>query len=142
MTLEKYLMMVVVGLIILVAAFGIVSSLIMLVLDKRKDIAILKSMGSSRKQIQRIFLLQGTFLGVVGTINGSLVGLVACWLQQEFHLVSIPGEIYFINSLPVDIRPHEFLLVACASILISFLATLYPSYRAANLFPSDILRQG
>lgn len=142
MTLEKYGMSIVVGLIIAVAAFNIVSTLIMLVLEKRKDIAILKSMGSTRKQVMKIFVLQGTLLGLVGTISGTVIGFLLCWLQQEFHLVSIPGEIYFITSLPIDIRPFEFVAVATVSVIISFLATLYPSRRAAQLFPSDILRQG
>lgn len=142
MTLEKYGMSLVVGLIIAVAAFSIVTTLIMLVLEKRKDIAILKSMGANGRQITRIFMIQGTLLGVVGTILGTLLGFLLCWTQQTFEIVSIPGEIYFINSLPIDMHAPEFVIVAVASMLISFLATLYPSRRAARLFPSDILRHG
>ncbi len=142
MTLEKYGMSIVVGLIIAVAAFNIVSTLIMLVLEKRKDIAILKSMGSTRNQVMKIFVYQGTLLGVVGTLVGTALGFIVCWIQETFHLVSIPGEIYFINTLPIDTRLHEFVLVAVVSMLISFLATLYPSRRASYLFPADILRHG
>jgi lipoprotein-releasing system permease protein len=142
MTLEKYGMSIIVGLIIAVAAFNIVSTLIMLVLEKRKDIAILKSMGATRRQVMKIFVFQGTLLGFIGTLSGTIIGWALCWLQQEFHLVSIPGEIYFINSLPIDIRPLEFVIVAAVSVIVSFLATLYPSRRAAQLFPSDILRHG
>ena len=142
MTLEKYGMSIVVGLIIAVAAFNIVTTLIMLVLEKRKDIAIMKSMGSTRGQVMKIFVIQGSLLGVLGTLIGTAVGLSVCLLQQEFHFVSIPGEIYFISTLPIDIRPHEIIIVAAVSILISFLATLYPSRRASQLFPSDILRHG
>ncbi len=142
MTLEKYGMSIVVGLIIAVAAFNIVTTLIMLVLEKRRDIAILKSMGANRRQVMRIFVFQGTLLGVVGTLAGTTLGFALCWVQQTFQIVSIPGEIYFINSLPVDMRAHEFAIVAAASVLISFLATLYPSRRAAQLFPADILRHG
>lgn len=142
MTLEKYGMALILGLIVLVAAFGIVSTLVMLVLQKRQEIAILKSMGATQQQVMRIFVIQGTLLGIVGTVAGTFIGFLACWLQKEFHLVSIPGEIYFINTLPIDMRFHEFVLIAVSSVLISFLATLYPSRRASRLFPSDILRHG
>ncbi|MBK7092919.1 MAG: lipoprotein-releasing ABC transporter permease subunit [bacterium] len=142
MTLEKYGMSIVVGLIVAVAAFNIVTTLIMLVIEKRKDIAIFKSMGANRKQVMKIFMFQGTLLGFVGTIAGTLLGFVLCWAQQTFNIVSIPGEIYFINSLPIDMRLVEFAIIAGASVIISFLATLYPSRRAARLFPSDILRHG
>ncbi len=142
MTLEKYGMSIVVGLIIAVAAFNIVSTLIMLVLEKRKDIAILKSMGATRRQVMKIFVFQGSSLGVVGTLAGTGLGYLLCWLQEQFHLVSIPGEIYFINTLPIDTRLHEFAIVAAVSTLIAFLATLYPSRRASRLFPADILRHG
>lgn len=142
MTLEKYGMSIVVGLIVAVAAFNIVTTLIMLVIEKRKDIAILKSMGANRKQVMKIFMFQGTLLGFVGTIAGTFLGFALCWAQQTFNIVSIPGEIYFINSLPIDMRVAEFAIIAGASVIISFLATLYPSRRAARLFPSDILRHG
>ncbi|MGB5107407.1 MAG: lipoprotein-releasing ABC transporter permease subunit [Candidatus Zixiibacteriota bacterium] len=142
MTLEKYGMSLVVGLIVLVAAVNIVTTLVMLVIEKRKDIAILKSMGANRRQVMKIFMFQGTLLGLVGTVLGTLLGFVTCWAQQTFDIVSIPGEIYFINSLPIDMRAWEFAIVALASVIISFLATLYPSWRAARLFPSDILRHG
>ncbi len=142
MTLEKYGMTLILGLIVLVAAFGIVSTLVMLVLQKRPEIAILKSMGATRQQVMRIFVIQGTLLGSIGTVVGTAIGFLACWLQSEFRLVSIPSEIYFINTLPIDMRFHEFVLIAVSSILISFLATLYPSRRASRLFPSDILRHG
>jgi lipoprotein-releasing system permease protein len=142
MTLEKYGMTLILGLIVVVAAFGIVSTLVMLVLQKRQEIAILKSMGATQQQVMRIFVIQGTLLGIVGTVAGTCIGFLACWLQKEFHLVSIPSEIYFINTLPIDMRFHEFVLIAVSSVLISFLATLYPSRRASRLFPSDILRHG
>ena len=142
MTLEKYGMSIVVGLIVAVAAFNIVTTLIMLVIEKRRDIAILKSMGANRSQVMKIFMFQGTLLGFVGTMAGTALGFALCWLQQTFDIVAIPGEIYFINSLPIDMRAIEFVIVAVASVVIAFLATLYPSRRAARLFPSDILRHG
>ncbi len=142
MTLEKYGMSMVVGLIVVVAAFSIVTTLIMLVIEKRRDIAILKSMGANRRQVMKIFMFQGTLLGFVGTMAGTALGFTVCWLQQTFDIVSIPGEIYFINSLPFDMRFIEFVIVAVASVVIAFLATIYPAWRAARLFPSDILRHG
>ena len=142
MTLEKYGMSMVVGLMVVVAAFSIVTTLIMLVIEKRRDIAILKSMGANRRQVMKIFMFQGTLLGFVGTMAGTALGFTVCWLQQTFDIVSIPGEIYFINSLPFDMRFIEFVIVAVASVVIAFLATIYPAWRAARLFPSDILRHG
>lgn len=141
-TLEKYGMAIVVGLIVTVAAFNIISTLIMLVLEKRKDIAILKSMGCNRKQIMKIFIIQGTLLGGIGTLCGTILGYLLCWIQETFEVVSLPSEIYFISSLPIDMRWHEFVIIAGASILISYLATLYPSRRAAQLYPAEILRHG
>lgn len=90
----------------------------------------------------KIFMFQGTLLGFVGTMAGTALGFTVCWLQQTFDIVSIPGEIYFINSLPFDMRFIEFVIVAVASVVIAFLATIYPAWRAARLFPSDILRHG
>jgi lipoprotein-releasing system permease protein len=87
-------------------------------------------------------VIKGMILGAVGSVLGSGLGYFLCWLQETFALVSIPGEIYFINVLPIDMRFWEFTLVAAASLLISFLATIYPSRRAAQLFPVDILRLG
>jgi lipoprotein-releasing system permease protein len=142
MTLEKYGMSIVVGLIVAVAAFNIISTLIMLVLEKRRDIAILKSMGATRRQVMKIFVFKGTILGAIGSVLGTGLGYFLCWLQQTFELVAIPGEIYFINVLPIDMRFWEFSLIAAVSLLISFLATIYPSLRAARLYPVDILRLG
>jgi lipoprotein-releasing system permease protein len=90
----------------------------------------------------RIFMYKGTLLGLTGTIIGTVLGYAFCWAQQTFELVAIPGEIYFISVLPIEIRPLEFLLIAAISVAISFLATLYPSRRAAGLYPVDILRLG
>lgn len=142
MTLEKLGLAIVVGLIVTIAAVNIVSTLIMLVMEKRRDVAILKAMGATRRQVMRIFMIQGTTLGLAGAVIGSILGYLACWSQQTFAIVSIPGEIYFISVLPIEIRIIEFVIVAGVSVAISFLATIYPSRRAASLFPVDILRLG
>lgn len=140
MKLEKYGMFVGFGLIIAVAAFNIISSLVMLVLEKKKEIAILKSMGATRKSIRRIFIYQGVAAGTVGTITGIIIGGALCIAQQEFGLISLPAEIYFISKLPVKIMPLDFVLIAGTSILLSLIAAFYPAYRASRLYPVEILR--
>jgi lipoprotein-releasing system permease protein len=140
MTLEKYAMFIVLSLIIAVAAFNIISTLIMVVIEKRKDIGILKSMGSTSESIMKIFMFEGLVVGVVGTILGSILGFSLCWVQQTFKIVSLPPEIYFINSLPIDMRPWDFILVGTAAMGITFLAALYPAKRAADLTPVEAIR--
>ncbi len=140
MKLEKYGMFVGFGLIIAVAAFNIISSLVMLVLEKKKEIAILKSMGATRKSVRRIFIYQGVAAGTVGTITGIIIGGALCIAQQEFGLISLPAEIYFISKLPVKIIPLDFVLIAGTSILLSLIAAFYPAYRASRLYPVEILR--
>lgn len=140
MALEKYAMFVALSLIIAVAAFNIVSSLIMVVLEKRREIGVLKAMGAKREGIKKIFVLMGLITSSVGLVAGFGLGLLLCWLQQTFKIISLPAEIYFINTLPIDVRPGDFLIVAVAALGISFLATLYPSRRAAALVPAEAIR--
>jgi lipoprotein-releasing system permease protein len=140
MELEKLMMLIVLSLIVLVAAFNIISSLIMTVIDKRREIAVLKTLGVPARGIGAIFRWQGVVVGIVGTVVGVLLGLVVCWLQQTFSLVSLPPEIYFIDFLPVIVDPRDVAVVATVSIAISLLATIYPSRRASRLYPIEILR--
>lgn len=140
MALEKYAMFIVLSLIIAVAAFNIISTLIMVVIEKKKDIGILKSMGSTSESIMRIFMFEGLVVGVVGTILGSILGFSLCWVQETFKVISLPPEIYFINSLPIDMRPWDFILVSIAALGITFVATLYPAKRAAALTPVEAIR--
>ncbi|MCK4656774.1 MAG: FtsX-like permease family protein, partial [candidate division Zixibacteria bacterium] len=128
------------GLIIAVAAFNIVSTLVMLVLEKKKEIAILKSMGATRRSIMRMFMYQGLAAGIVGTLAGISVGVMLCLAQQEFGIVSLPADIYFISELPVKIVLADLVLISMTSVLLSFTATLYPAYRAGCLYPVEILR--
>jgi len=139
MTLEKYAMFIVLSLIIAVAAFNIISTLIMVVIEKKKDIGILKSIGSTSSSIMKIFMFEGLVVGIVGTILGSFFGFILCWVQETFKIISLPAEIYFINSLPVDMRLLDFVLVAIAAIGITFLATIYPAKKAAGLSPVDAI---
>ncbi len=140
MALEKYAMFIVLSLIVAVAAFNIISTLIMVVIEKRKDIGILKSMGSTNASIMKIFMFEGLVVGAVGVASGSALGYVLCWIQRTFNLISLPAEIYFINSLPVDMRPLDFVAVASAAMLLTFLATVYPARRAAGLSPVEAIR--
>jgi lipoprotein-releasing system permease protein len=140
MALEKYAMFIVLSLIVAVAAFNIISTLIMVVIEKRKDIGILKSMGSTNASIMRIFMFEGLVVGAVGVVLGSALGYILCWIQRTFNLISLPPEIYFINSLPVDMRPLDFILVAVAATILTFLATVYPARRAAQLSPVETIR--
>jgi lipoprotein-releasing system permease protein len=138
--LERTVMFIILVLIVLVAAFGIVSSLIMVVMEKNKDIAILKSMGATGKSIMRIFIFEGLIIGVVGTVVGLLAGYAICVLLGKYQFISLPSDIYYISHLPVKMNAVDFFLVALAAIGISFLATLYPSCQAAKLEPAEALR--
>jgi lipoprotein-releasing system permease protein len=138
--LERTVMFIILVLIVLVAAFGIVSSLIMVVMEKTKDIAILKSMGATGKSIMRIFILEGLIIGVVGTAVGLIAGYSICVLLAKYQFISLPSDIYYISHLPVKMNMIDFLLVALAAMGISFLATLYPSWQAAKLDPAEALR--
>jgi len=140
MALEKYAMFIVLSLIVAVAAFNIISTLIMVVIEKRKDIGILKSMGCTNASIMKIFMFEGLVVGAVGIVLGTAFGYLLCWIQRSFNIISLPPEIYFISSLPVDMRPLDFILVAVAAMLLTFLATVYPARRAAQLSPVEAIR--
>lgn len=140
MTIEKWLMFLVLGLIIMVAAFNIISTLIMVVLEKKKDIGILKAMGATRKGIQRVFTIQGMIVGVIGTVIGLILGYGFCWAQQTFRLISIPPDVYFIDAVPIDMRLLDFILIVLLSLLLSLFASLYPARRAAALVPVEAIR--
>ncbi|MBW1743719.1 MAG: lipoprotein-releasing ABC transporter permease subunit [Deltaproteobacteria bacterium] len=138
--LEKAVMFIILALIILVAAFNIISTLIMMVMEKNKDIAILKSMGASSKSIMRIFMLDGLVIGVTGTVLGIMGGSVLCFLLKRYQFVKLPSDVYYISTLPVLVQVLDVALIAFSAIAISFLATLYPSYQASRLDPAAAIR--
>jgi lipoprotein-releasing system permease protein len=140
MALEKYAMFIVLSLIVAVAAFNIISTLIMIVIEKRKEIGILKSMGATSASIMRIFMFEGLVSGIVGTILGCVLGFLLCWVQKTFKPISLPPEIYFISTLPIDMRFFDFLIVALAAVGITFLATIYPAFRASQMLPVEAIR--
>ncbi len=146
---ESNVMFLILTLIIIVAAFNIISSLIMLVKDKGADIAILRTMGATRGQIIRIFLYTGSAIGIGGTAAGAAIGVVFChhieqireWLQGLLHRNLFNAEIYYLTKLPAKMNPHQTILIICLSLALSFLATVYPAWRAARLDPVEALRR-
>jgi lipoprotein-releasing system permease protein len=140
LSLERLVTFITIGLIVLVAALNIVATLIMMVLEKTRDIAILMSMGATSENIRRIFIFQGVIIGVVGTVFGVIVGQIACYFADKYHLIRLAPEVYTIAYVPFKASPLDAAIVATAAILISFLATLYPSAAAAKLLPVEALR--
>lgn len=138
--LEKIGMGIGIGLIVAVAALNIVASLILLVMEKTRDIAILKTMGASSKSITLIFLLQGTIIGVIGTVIGAASGALLAYVLDRYRLITIPGDIYQVSYLPFKLLPGDFAMVVIGAIVVCFLATLYPSRQAARLDPAQALR--
>lgn len=138
--LEKTVYFLVLLLMVLIGAFNIVSTLTMVVMEKRKDIAILQSMGATRRSIRKIFLLKGCVIGTVGTVLGVFLGLGICLLIQEYHFIELPKDVFLISTVPVRIYLSNFVLVACASLTVCLLASIYPARQAAQLDPVEIIR--
>ena len=138
--LERVVTFITIGLIVFVAALNILISLIMMVMEKTRDIAVLVSMGAKRRQIRRIFMFQGLLIGVIGTVLGLIAGFGLSWAGGHYHLVSLSAEVYSIDYVPFAPRPWDGLLVALVAIGVSFIATLYPSWSAAGVLPAEALR--
>jgi lipoprotein-releasing system permease protein len=138
--LEKTVYFLVLLLMVLIGAFNIISTLIMVVMEKRKDIAILQSMGASRDSIRRIFLIKGCVIGVVGTLLGVFLGLAICVLIQKYRFIELPKDVFLISTVPVRIYLSNFLLVGFASLVVCLLASIYPARQAAKLDPVEIIR--
>jgi lipoprotein-releasing system permease protein len=138
--LEKLGMGVILLLIVLVAAFNIVSTLTMVVADKTKEIGILKAMGMPAKSIRRIFFAQGLVIGVVGTVFGLILGFAAALSLDKYHFIKLDPQVYFIDHLPVSTQPTDVVWIVLASIAIAAIATLYPSIQASRLFPIEAIR--
>jgi lipoprotein-releasing system permease protein len=138
--LEKFAMFVILILIILVASFNIISTLIMNVIEKRREIAILKAMGATDRGIMSIFMLQGLLIGLLGTIIGVAGGYLLCYILNTYQIIKLPADVYYISHLPVKTKLSDFIAVSLSAVFISFLATLYPAWQAAKLNPVEPLR--
>ncbi|MEJ2715985.1 MAG: lipoprotein-releasing ABC transporter permease subunit [Deltaproteobacteria bacterium] len=138
--LEKIAMFIILTFIVLVAAFNIVISLIMLVMEKSRDIAILKALGATSDRVMRIFVVQGMVVGIVGTFLGAVAGVAGSALIARYPIIELPEEIYTISTLPVAIETSDVLIICAVALAICFLATIYPSLRAARLEPVEALR--
>jgi lipoprotein-releasing system permease protein len=138
--IEKVAIGIAIGLIVAVAALNIVATLVLMVMEKHKDIAILVSMGASRSSIMRVFMLQGTVIGAVGTTLGGLLGAGACQVLDRFRLVKVPEDVYQVAWVPFRLLPGDAAVVLAAALLVCFAATLYPARGAARLDPAEALR--
>ncbi|MBN1382101.1 MAG: lipoprotein-releasing ABC transporter permease subunit [Deltaproteobacteria bacterium] len=146
--LEKRVMFIILSLIVLVAAFNIISSLIMVVMEKNKDIAILKTMGATAASIMRIFIFQGLIIGIIGVVTGLIAGLlvafninsISTYIERLFGFKILPGDVYYLSELPSQVNYGDISIIVIGTILICFLSTIYPSWRASKLDPAEALR--
>ena len=146
--LEKRVMFIILSLIVLVAAFNIISALIMIVMEKSKDIAILKSMGANSRSIMKIFIYQGLIIGVIGTTLGCVTGLaialnlqkVSLIVEKIFHFKILPGDVYYLSELPSKVNYGDVVIIVIGTLLLCFLSTIYPSLKASQTDPAESLR--
>ena len=138
--LEKMAISITIGLIVMVAALNIIASLVLLVMEKSRDIAILKTMGASSRSVMTVFMLQGLIIGLVGTVTGAALGGGICYVADRYRLIQIPADVYQISHVPFVILPWDFAVVVLGAVVICFLATIYPSRQAARLDPVQALR--
>jgi len=140
LSLQKTTLFIILSMIVLVGALSIIGTLVMVVMEKKKDIAILRAMGTSARSIMSIFILQGVLVGIVGTLSGLLSGLGICFLLEKYQFITLPADVYYISALSVQIEFVDILFVALSAVIICFFATLYPSWRASRLNPVDAIR--
>jgi lipoprotein-releasing system permease protein len=139
--LEKKILFIGFILIVLVAAFSIISTLVMLAMEKRAEIGILKTIGSTPVSVKRIFIYNGLVVGIIGILSGWSLALIVAWVQNKYNLISLPAELYFISYLPIEVHPLDFIFAGLITILICFLAALYPAHRASSQSVIEVLRQ-
>lgn len=138
--LEKVVMGIILTFIVMVAALNIISTLIMVVIEKGKEIAILKAMGASGVRVMKVFMIEGLIIGFIGTTTGTILGWGSCWLLDRYKFIKLDTDVYYLDTLPVEISPPLFALVALVALGVSFSATIYPSWQASNLDPVEGLR--
>jgi lipoprotein-releasing system permease protein len=142
LTLEKLAISITIGLIVMVAALNIVASLVLLVMEKSPDIAILKTMGASARSVMYIFMLQGLIIGLAGTLVGAVGGVALSWVLDRYQLIKVPGDVYQVSYVPFTLQPLDLAVVVVLAVLVCFIATIYPSRQAARLKPVEALRYG
>ena len=140
--LEKMAISITIGLIVMVAALNIVASLVLLVMEKHPDIAILKTMGASARSVMFVFMLQGLIIGLAGTLAGAVSGVGLSWILDRYRLIRVPGDVYQISYVPFTLLPLDIAVVVILAVLVCFIATIYPSRQAARLKPAEALRYG
>jgi lipoprotein-releasing system permease protein len=140
LTIEKLAVSLTIGLIVMVAALNIVATLILLVMEKHRDIAILKTMGASARSVTAIFMAQGLLIGVIGTVAGSALGLGVAYFCEKYRLIRVPADVYQISYMPFIVLGADLAVVVAGAVLICFVATIYPSRQAARLDPAQALR--
>ena len=140
--LEKTVMFIILALIVLVAAFNIAGSLVMMVLEKKKDIAIMKAMGATSRSIGRIFVIKGLMIGLMGIALGTSAGVLLCTLLKRYAFIHLPADVYYITTLPVNLKGTDVLLIAVSALVICLVATLYPARQAAAVNPVEAIRHG
>ena len=138
--LEKIGMFILLAMVVLIGSFSIVATLVMLVMEKTRDIAIMMSMGATRKTIRKIFILQGTIIGFVGTLLGYVLGISVGYLLKRYQFIKLPENVYTLDHLPIIITFSDVAIIGCAAMLLCFLATIYPSRQASRLNPTEALR--
>ncbi len=128
------------GMIAIVGIFNLISTLVMIVVEKKRDIGILKSMGANQKSIMKIFLYEGVIIGGFGVGIGSVIGFILCWFQDKYRFFSLNKDIYLVDYLPVSMKPTDFIIIGSIALSLCIIATLYPAYRASKLLPTDAIR--
>ncbi|MCL1946478.1 MAG: ABC transporter permease [Chitinivibrionia bacterium] len=140
MRLEKLIVSIIIMIIVLVAAFNITSTLVMMIMEKRKEIGILRSMGARRLSIMRVFLLSGGLIGIIGSVSGTVLGCVICFIQQKYRVITLPEDVYIINFVPILMEFFDIAIIFVAANLICLFAAFYPAWRASNLLPAEAIR--
>ncbi len=138
--LEKFAMFLILALIVCVAAFNIISTLVMMVMEKHSDIATLKSLGAASSSIMKIFMLEGSVIGVIGTLIGTMLGIVVCWVSDKWELIRLEGGTYYLDHLPFTLTMQDVVLVVISALAICFLSTIYPARQASKLDPIVVFR--
>jgi len=141
LALERRMVWLIISLVTLIAALNITTTLVLLVVEKRSDIAILTAMGARRGSMMAVFMVEGAIVGALGTLAGALLGIIACALGNHYHLVSLPGEVYSLSNIPFHLRGIDVALSTVIAFVLSLIATIYPARSAAGLHPVEALRE-